>query len=244
MQKGVFYIFSGLRGIFPAGIAVLLSVMLAAAQKPVQHIVMDQCESYIFGAVEMPGDRYTWHLYHELDWDEVNFAQDAPNVDPTPYFDDGNYQTDANHPSVKVSGLEPGDYFLKLVVWDEVECTNNLVVFRITVEEKLPTVVLEEQEGCYGDVVEMKFILTGTGPWKLFYSYSDGVASVNLNGTTEDPEFFWTIPPTDPGEIEVWVTAIIDQCTSNFFGAGEEPRGRVIINPLPKSSDIYVKPEP
>jgi len=210
---------------------VMLTVATAMAQKPVTHIPVDQCESYVFSVDKWPGDRYTWDLYTELEWDTVNFAQQNGNVTPVPFFEDGNYQGS----TVTVNWLEPGRYFLRVMVWDEVSCTNNLLVFSVTVKESIPTATIEGSESCYGDPVVFKIILTGRGPWDLVYTYGDGTAVVNLIGAVE-PEQTRTLPALPAGIFDVWVTEIIDQCSSNLISSD---KGRVVIFPKPTNSNIY-----
>ncbi len=239
MKRRIFHIIRCIPGI----ILGVLAVASAVAQKPVQHLTIDHCESYVFSVQDMPGDRYTWHLYKDLDWDDVDFAQDEPNVDPTLYFDDGMYQSDAYHPWVKVSGLEPGEYFLKLMVWDEVGCTNNLMVFRITVTSiPLSAAFDDPGEQCYGDPMQFQIVLTGRGPYEVIYTYGDGTAQVNLVGE-KDHIFFAPKDPLEPGETEFWIMEVRDECTVISYPVEERPTMKVIINPIPHSSDIYIKEE-
>jgi hypothetical protein len=201
------------------------------AQKPVTHLELDQCESFEFSVVEWPGDRYTWSLYTELQWDTVNFAKQDGNVEPVPYFSKGMYEGS----TVTVNWLEPGRYFLRVMVWDETICTNNLLIFSINVNESKPMATIEGSEACYGDPVVFKIILTGLGPWDVKYTYGDGTAVLNLNGVV-DPTQTITLPPLADGTFDVWVTEIIDQCSSNLVPS---EKGRVVIFPKPTNSRIY-----
>jgi hypothetical protein len=210
---------------------VVLTMAPAMAQKPVTHIEVDQCESYEFSVVDWPGDRYTWDLYTELQWDTVNFAKQKGNVPPVPYFDKGMYEGS----TVTVNWLDPGRYFLRVMVWDENTCTNNLLVYLVDVLEHKPEATVVGDSLCYGDPVVFKIILTGMGPWDLKYTYGDGIAILNLNGVTE-PEQTVTLPPLPAGITEVWVQEIIDQCSSNLMPS---ERGRVVIFPKPVNSKIY-----
>lgn len=224
----------------PGILLAVLAVASAVAQKPVQRIFLDQCDSYEFSVQERLGDRYTWHLYKGLDWEEVNFATDDSYMDPTPYFDYGMYESSPYSPYVKVSMLEPGEYFLRLMVWDEVECTNNLIVFILEVEESKPEATIEADEYCYGELSEMKIILTGRGPWDLSYTYGDGTAVVNLNGIT-DPVYFAPIPTLEPGTTEFWIMEVTDECTVNTYTVPQKIG--VVIHPKPVTSKIYIKEE-
>ena len=218
----------------PGILLAVLAVASAVAQKPVQHIIVDQCDSYEFSVVNMPGDRYTWHLYTEMDWDTVNFATNDGNVDPTPFFENGMYQGS----TVRVNFLDPGRYFLRLMVWDEVGCTNNLLVFLIDVEESLLDAQLEADEFCYGDPAEIRIILTGRGPWDVTYTYGDGSAVVNLNGIT-DPIYFAPIPMLEPGTTDFWVMEVTDECTVKTYTVPQKIG--VVIHPTPVNTRIYLK---
>ena len=210
---------------------VLLTVATAMAQKPVQHIEVDQCESYEFSVVNFPGDRYTWDLYTELEWDTVNFAKQNGNVDRVPFFENGMYEGS----TVTVNWLEPGKYFLRLMVWDETTCTNNLIVYLIDVLEHKPVATIEGGEFCYGEPAVFKIVITGLGPWDAIYTYGDGTASINLNGNS-DEEMTVQLPSLPVGNTEVWVKQIIDQCTSNLIPS---EKGRIVIFPKPANSKIY-----
>jgi hypothetical protein len=210
---------------------VVLTVATAMAQKPVTHFEVEQCETLEFSVVDWPGDEYTWDLYTELQWDTVNFAHQKGNVDPAGYFDKGMYRGS----TVTVHWLDPGRYFLRVMVWDEVSCTNNLLVFTINVLENKPEATIVGDSLCYGDPVVFKIILTGLGPWDLKYTYGDGTAVLNMNGVSE-PEQTVTLPPLPVGTTEVWVQEIIDQCTSNLI---QSEKGRIVIFPIPTNSKIY-----
>jgi hypothetical protein len=210
---------------------VLLTVASAMAQKPVNHIEVEQCETIEFSVVEWPGDRYTWDLYTELEWDTVNFAQQSGNVEPVPYFEDGMYQGS----TVQVHWLDVGKYFLRVMVWDETTCTNNLLVFSVDVKEHIPQAILTGDSLCYGEPAVFRIVLTGMGPWDVAYTYGDGTATVNLNGVI-DPVQTISLPPLPVGLTEVWVKEIIDQCNSNVKPS---EKARIVIYPIPTQSKIY-----
>jgi hypothetical protein len=209
----------------------LLTVATAMAQKPVTRIEVDQCESYEFSVVNWPGDRYTWDLYTELQWDTVNFAKQNGNLPPVPYFEGGNY----GGSSVRISGLEPGRYFLRVMVWDEVSCTNNLLVFLLDVIEYKPEFTLVGDSVCYGEPVVFKIIFSGTGPWEVEYTYGDGSSVLNMNGDVSEIEF--TPPVTIKQTTDIWITKIINRCIEEIVGTPE--KARVVIFPIPTQSKIY-----
>jgi hypothetical protein len=152
-------------------------------------------------------------------------------VDPGSYFEKGMYEGS----SVRVNWLESGRYYLRVMVWDEVRCTNNLLLFLVDVVEHMPKATLEGDSVCYGEPAVFKIILTGLPPWDVKYTYGDGKTTLNLNGITE-PEQTVTLPPLPVGITEVWVKEIIDQCTSNIIPS---EKARILIYPMPKNSKIY-----
>ena len=232
---GIFRFFSPVGGGVRRGVLLflltLLTVATAMAQKPVTHIEVDQCESMIFSVEKWPGDRYTWDLYTELEWDTVNFAQQSGNVEPVPYFEDGMYQGY----SITVNWLEPGNYFLRVMVWDETTCTNNLLVFKVDVKEHIPQAELTGDSLCYGEPAVFRIVITGIGKWNAVYTYGDGTASLNLNGESEIEQTV-TLPPLPVGLTEVWVKEIVDQCNSNIVPS---EKARIVIYPIPTQSKIY-----
>lgn len=214
------------------GILLLsLTVVIAMAQKPLTTIEVEQCETFEFSVVNWAGDRYTWDLYTELEWDSVNFAIQKGNVDPAAYFEDGDY----GGSTVAVHWLDPGKYFLRVMVWDEKNCTNNLLMFMVNVLEHIPEATITGDSLCYGDPVVFKIVITGKGKWDAIYTYGDGTASINLNGENKVEQAV-TLPALPVGTTEVWVKQIIDECNSNVVPS---EKGRIIIFPIPTNSKIY-----
>lgn len=210
---------------------VVLTVATAMAQKPVNHIEVEQCETIEFSVVDWPGDRYTWDLYTELQWDSVNFATQKGNVEPAVYFDNAMYEGS----TVTVHWLDTGRYFLRVMVWDEVGCTNNLLVFSVDVKEHIPQAKLTGDSLCYGEPAVFRIIITGSGPWNAIYTYGDGNAAINLNGESGVEQTI-SLPPLPVGITEVWVKEIIDQCNSNVVPS---EKARIVIYPIPTQSKIY-----
>lgn len=217
-----------------AGIVFLAVLALTAvkAQKPVPHIEIPQCYSYTFSVVEWPGDRYTWDLYRDS---TVNFAWEKGDVDPAAYFENQMYEGS----SVTVNWLDTGRYFLRVMVWDEVNCTNNLLVFSIDVLPNLPTVVLEGDSVCQDEIAYVKVVFTGMAPWSAKYTFDDGNVVLNLNGET-DEEFFVPMQGLPVGTREYWVMEVTDQCTVNSYPVPNPEKARVVIFPRPVSKKIYL----
>ncbi len=213
---------------------VILTAAMAVAQKPVVDMgTIPRCETTEFSVVEWPGDRYTWDIYRDS---AVNFANTNGDVDPAGYFDKGMYEGS----TVSVHWLDPGKYFIRVMVWDEETCTNNLMVFKIKVIDNPPTAEIVVDSTCIGEISVVKVVLTGFGPWDLNYSYlpeANGATevNVNLNGQLEN-EFTVSLPALPVGITEFWVNQIIDQCTENLIPS---EKGRIVIFPKPVNSKIY-----
>ncbi len=216
---------------------VVLTVANARAQEPVMNLVFDQCDTIEFSVVDMPGDRYTWDIYDDL---TLNYALENNHLDRSLYFVDGNYEGS----TVYVTGLEPGIFVVRIMVWDETECTNNLKIFIIEVVPKIPEVELVGAEACFGDPTSVRIIFTGTGPYTIQYTIGDALTPtvVNINGNVENPEV--EIPITEPlpiGETSFWLISVEDGCKAYEFPEDERPRTGIIIYPKPTNSKIYVK---
>lgn len=228
MVRTIYHIANRTLGILLMILAVAIS---AVAQKPIVHIVVNQCETIEFSVQEMPGDRYTWGIFSDS---TANFAHDDNLWEPVPYFQKGMYQGS----TVTVTGLEPGRYFIRVMVWDEVNCTNNLMMYMLDILEALPTATLEDAEACIGEPTFVKIVLTGRGPWDVLYTVNDEVYAVNLAGSTE-MEHTITLPPLPTGEHKIWVMEVTDECAVNSYEINP-PTGRVVIFPKPISSKIYL----
>lgn len=225
MKQSILYMVKKKLGIF----LVILIVANATAQKTLHPIVIEECETLELSVVDMMGDEYTWDFFEDS---TANFAVNDDRLDPLLYFDDGDYRDSS---SVIVTGLSPGRYFLRVTAWDEQACTNNLIIFFITVIEHFPEATVIGDSLCYDDPVVFKIILTGYGPWDVKYTYGNDNTVVNLNGITE-PEQTIKLPPLPVGTTDIWVQEIIDQCSSNIKPS---EKGRIVIFPIPTNSKIY-----
>jgi hypothetical protein len=236
MKQLIYHMMRRLPGIF----LVLFAVASAVAQKPVIHLEVSQHDTIEFSVVDWPtDDRYTWDIYDDPD---LNFALENDRLDPALYFVDGMYQGS----TVQVTNLPPGFYFLRVMVWDEVACTNNLLVYSLEVLE-VPEADLYGEEACFGDPTFLRVVLTGVGPWEIIYT--DGLEdhSVNLNGQPGEQQDIPITPkmlePVDEAIIqEYWITYIKD------IGTGGEnfertDKARIVIYPIPANSKIYIKEE-
>lgn len=221
-----------------AGVILLLGTTLASAMgqtpgvKPVQKFEISQCETLTLSVVDMPGDRYTWDIYSDPN---VNFATEKGDLEPAAYFENSMYEGS----TVSINSIDPGRYFIRLMVWDEVECTNNLLVYELIVHESKPEVQIIGGEICQDEQVEVKIIFTGVGPWNLRYTYGDGVDILTLEGTVEEDFYVVPLPSFESGDIEMWVMEVTDQCTVNSYTVEPPPKGIIKIHPKPTNTKIY-----
>jgi len=213
----------------------MLAVASAAAQKPVPLIEVDQCDVIDVGVQEFPGDRYIWDLYADS---TLNFAIEDGDVDWDIYFEQGIKVG----PRIRVHNLPHGIYFLRVMVWDDVQCTNNLLVFKLVVHEVLPTVEGEADPFCFGDLNEARITFTGRGPWDLHYTWDDetGTQILVFEGIVE-PIFYMPIPIMAPGKHSLWIMEVKDECSVNSFEVPLEVP--FIIHSRPRTSRIYLKPD-
>jgi len=235
MTKKIAHIIRWVSGIF----LTLLTVINTLAQdgaKPVPFFEITQCDTLHLQIEDMPGDDYTWDIYSNAGSD---FASTQGDMESAVYFLNGDYRDVS---SVDVINLPPGEYFVKVTAWDEVQCTNNLMVFRMDVIEPPPP-TLESDPVCVGEVPVVRIIFTGSGPWEFSYSYSDGVTTVNGNGSSSIDDY--TMPIVEPlpeGEYTFWILEVVDGCAIAREYTGEErPNTGILIYPKPTKQPIYLK---
>jgi hypothetical protein len=227
MKQRLLHIICRIPGIL---LAVLVMDLTAVAQKPVPHYELPQCDTLELSVVDWPGDRYTWDIYSDS---SVNFATESGDIGPVPFFVNDMYEGF----TVQITGLPTGRYYARVMVWDEVQCTNNLMVFMFDVIEQLPYAELYGDSVCYGEPVKLKVVFTGTGPWDLIYTYGDGTVHLNLNTDKTEYEFTPEITALPVGTTEFFILQVTDQCTVNDQIVEKEV---VHIYPRPSTSRIYV----
>lgn len=231
MKQRLIHIIFRLPGIL---LAVLGMSVTVVAQKPITHIIAEECEQIELSVVEWPGDRYTWDIYADS---TTNFAQFKGDMDPALYFQKGMYEG----ATVTVENLPVGRYFVRVMVWDEVNCTNNLLVFMLDILEHIPYAELIGDSLCYGEPLKLKIVFSGPGPWKAIYTYGDGTDHINLNNDEwiyeSEYEFTPLIPPLPVGDTEFWILQVTDQCK---VGDQVVDKQVVRIYPRPTNSKIYV----
>ena len=208
---------------------VVLAVSPVIAQKPIMHIVINQHDTIEFTVEQMKADRYTWDIFTDP---YLNFANDEGSLDRNAHFVDGMYEGT----TVRITNLNPGRYFIRVMAWDEVHCTNNLMLYILDVLE-VPEVDLFGDEACFGDNTYLRIIITGIGPWEVIYT--DGIEShtVNINGTAGQ-ELMVPITPPPIETKEYWITYIKDLGTGSENFTPTE-KAKIIIHQLPENTKIY-----
>ena len=219
-----------------------LGIILVAltVENTTAQIVVNQCDTMEFSVTSRPSiddTHFVWAIYNSSET-PTDVLDPAGSLDPAITFVDGQYAGR----TVQVIGFEPGEYYLRFHVWDEVSCTDNIEMYLIEIIENKPTVELIGDSLCIDDQpAVVKIIFTGLAPYELYYSYDDGNTILNMNGITE---MEITIPIMDPlpeGVTTFWVMKVRDDCTVNTYEVSERPNVGVIIYPIPTSSKIYLK---
>ena len=216
-----------------AGVVLLLGMALAHAGAQT-HIQVEQCDTMEFSVTSRPSipeTHFVWAIYNSSP-DPTDVLDPAGSLDPAHYFVDGMYAGR----TVQVAGLDPGVYYVRIHVWDEISCTDNIEMYVMEVIEKELEARMEGAEACIGDPAMVKIVFTGVGPYNVVYTFGDESNHVNLNGVTEQEV---TIPifGLPVGETEFWVMEVTDGCVVNTYSVPE--KARVIIHPKPTNTRIY-----
>ena len=221
-------------------IYLTLGILLVAltVENTTAQIVVDQCDTMEFSVTSRPSiddSHFVWAIYNSSAT-PTDVLDPAGALDPAIAFVDGQYAGR----TVEVTGLDPGKYYVRIHVWDEISCTDNIEMHVLEVIESKPTAELIGDSLCIGEPAEIKIIFTGIGPYDIEYTYGDGTNIVNMNGIVENEI---TIPIFDPlpvGTTNFWVMTVTDQCTVNSYELDPVEVG-VLIYPIPENSKIYLK---
>lgn len=213
----------------------ILPVVLTVADASAQ-IVVNQCETMEFSVTSRPSiddTHFVWAIYNSSP-NPVDVLDPAGALDEATNFENGMYAGR----TVRVNNLDPGKYYVRIDVWDEITCTDNVEMYLLKVVESLPTAELFGDSACIGEPLEIKIIFTGLAPYNVRYTYGDGTDIVNLNGIVEDEI---TIPLSPfPTTTDFWIMEVSDNCTVNSYVLDSTKVG-VVIYPKPKQSQIYLK---
>jgi hypothetical protein len=219
----------------------ILLVVLAMAISAKAQITIDQCDTMEFSVVSRPGideSHFVWGIYNSSP-DPTDVLDPTNTLDPALYFVDGQYAGR----TVSVTGLDPGIYYVRIHVWDEINCTDNIEMYVLEVVENIPEVLVDADSVCIGDPTTITIIFTGVGPYTIDYTYGDALSGtyVNVNGVIVDgPEV--TIPilyPFGAGNYEFMIDQIEDECKTHLYDEADKPRTGVVIYPKPTNSRIY-----
>jgi len=224
----------------------LLGFVLAAfSVKSVSaQIIIEECDTMEFSIVSRPSipePHYVWAIYNSST-DPVDVLDKNTQLDPALYFVDGLYASGEGS-TVHVTGLPIGKYYVRINVWDEETCTDNVEMYVMEVVESLLTVELTGDSLCVDDQPAfVKIVFSGKAPYNIEYSTNDGRNYVNLTGIT-DTEI--TVPIMDPlpvGEHKFWVISLANGCKAIEYTEEEDrPNTGILIYPKPAKKPIYVK---
>lgn len=220
----------------PGILLVALAVVNAGAQ-----IQIEECDTMEFSVVSRPAipeTHFVWGIYNSST-DPTDVLDPAGTLDPALYFVDGQYAGR----TVRVTGLDPGIYYVRIHVWDEVTCTDNIEMYVLEVLESTLDMELVGDSVCIGDPPVVRIIFSGVGPYDIIYKYGDEITGtvVNLNGVV-GPEV--TVPIMEPlpvGETTFWMMEVSDDCKVYTWEESERPGVGILIYPKPNQSRIYLK---
>jgi len=218
--------------------------VIAVAQASAQ-ITITECDTMKFSVVSRPNipeTNFVWGIYTASD-----SAKDVldPNttLDPALHFVDGQYEGS----TVYVTGLAPDKYYVRIHVWDEINCTDNIEMYVLEVEESTLDLEVYADSVCIGEPSTVTIVFSGVGPYTIHYTIGDELtpSTFNLNGEVVGPEI--TIPITDPlpvGETTFWIMDIVDgTCKTYEYTDENRPGTGIVIYPKPNQSRIYLKDE-
>ena len=222
-------------------LALILLSVFAAVEKSAAKVVVEQCDTMEFSVTSRPNiddTHFVWGIYNSSDG-PTDVLDPAGTLDPAIHFVDGQYAGR----SVKVVGVEPGRYYVRIHVWDEISCTDNIEMYVMDVIEVIPEVELYGDSVCVGEAATVRIVFSGVGPYNIEYGFGDENTGnvINLNGTVTGPEV--TIPLTGlpAGPQTFWIISIEDDCRAYEYPIDERPTVVVIIYPKPRNSQIYLK---
>lgn len=221
-------------------VLLLLTVANASAQ-----IVVEQCDTMTFSVDSreyISETRFVWGIYEASEL-PVDILDTIGLLESDTYFVDGLYASGVGK-TVKVTGLDPGKYYVRIHVWNEEDCTDNVEMYVMEVIESSVDMTLYADSVCIGEATNVYIRLTGYGPYDIYYTVGDEETPsvVNVAGGVENPEI--VIPITQPlpeGETTFWVIKVEDDCKAYEYPIDERPSTGVLIYPKPTKQPIYLK---
>lgn len=221
-------------------VLLLLTVANASAQ-----IVVEQCDTMTFSVDSreyISETRFVWGIYEASEL-PIDILDTIGLLESDTYFVDGLYASGVGK-TVKVTGLDPGKYYVRIHVWNEEDCTDNVEMYVMEVIESSVDMTLYADSVCIGEATNVYIRLTGYGPYDIYYTVGDEETPsvVNVAGGVENPEI--VIPITQPlpeGETTFWVIKVEDDCKAYEYPIDERPSTGVLIYPKPTKQPIYLK---
>lgn len=225
----------------------ILLVLLTVAQASAQ-IVVEECDTFTFSVDSreyIHDTRFVWGIY-EASNQPVDVLDPNTTLDPDLYFVDGLYASGIGK-TVKVHGLPVGKYYVRIHVWNEEDCTDNVEMYVMEVIESTIEMDISADSVCIGEATNVYIRFTGVGPFDIYYTVGDQETPsvVNLTGKVKNPEI--TIPITQAlpvGETKFWVMKVTDDCKVYSYeevAPEERPGTGILIYPKPVKQPIYLK---
>lgn len=188
---------------------------------------------------EPDGSTYKWEIYCDL---TVNFAQVTGDCA------DGEVVSGQGTDAAQIRFKKPGEYIVKIEVWDPVACTNNMKFYLVIVEESLPTaeLALDPEEICVNEPSELIVSFTGEPDWHVeihgFNLAGEHIETIQspAEGIGETP---WSITVM-PDETTIYrVVKVTDKNGERIYDPDdpESPKVTLTVHPLPVNTRIYLK---
>ena len=219
----------------------ILPLLLTMAPAMAQNgSVVYPGETTVLSVEEVPGVTYTWELYNDVEG--INLVEVPGNIEAgEAEFVDG-INTGA---TVEVRWLQPGTYFFKVTATDD--CTDNLKLGRIEVEEDLPVAYfLEPDTICIGDPGFLDIEWTGTPPLSVEYTIqfldeegeSGEIETFTINDINSQPHWL-EVDPDQLNQIGNYVFTITSVTDANGVTNNEPSESVTLtVEPRPITSPI------
>ena len=211
------------------------------------QIVVEECDTMVFSVNSRPAipeANYIWGIYAASP-NPTDILDPAGTLDPALYFVEGMYASGEGS-TVQVTNLPPGNYYVRIHVWDEVSCTDNIEMYVMEVTPKDLAYEIYADSVCIGEPTTVRIIFSGIGPYTVHYVIGDELTPsvYNLNGAVEGPDITIPIAKLLPeGETKFWIMRIEDGVCKSYEYTDEttRPNTGIVIYPKPTNSKIYVK---
>jgi hypothetical protein len=214
---------------------LLIFSSLTVVTTMAQNLTVFAGETTALSVAQAGGDTYTWELYTDLTG--LNLAVESGNCPANDAFFVGGVNTGAE---VNVTWVNPGIYFFKVTAVSTCP-TNNLKIGMVEVLEAKPLAILalQPEEICKGETANLMITFQGKGPWsfRLMIENQEGTTYVDYSGV-DPPDKQLTIPVSPDATTAYTVVDLSDS-----IDIQPDPSNTVTlkVNPLPRSSRIYVK---